>query len=66
MTGSPGRYFAANELKTILARLILDYDVKLGGDGARPPAVHFAMHVMPALRGRVLFRKRALGGSSSV
>ncbi|KAH7090346.1 ent-kaurene oxidase [Paraphoma chrysanthemicola] len=28
----PGRFFAANEIKMILARLILDFDVKMPGD----------------------------------
>lgn len=28
----PGRFFAANEIKMILARLILDYDIKMPGD----------------------------------
>ena len=47
--GSPGRYFAAKELKAILAHIILNYDMKLGGDGSRPPNVYFAMGVMPAV-----------------
>ena len=29
---SPGRFFAANELKAMLAYIILDYDVKLPED----------------------------------
>jgi cytochrome P450 len=28
----PGRFFAANEIKLILSRLILDYDMKMPGD----------------------------------
>jgi cytochrome P450 len=28
----PGRFFAANEIKMIAARLILDYDMKMPGD----------------------------------
>ena len=59
---SPGRYFASNELKAILAHLILNYDVKLGGDGSRPPEVYFSLSVIPALGGRVLFKKRNLEG----
>jgi cytochrome P450 len=28
----PGRFFAANEIKMILARVILDFDIKMPGD----------------------------------
>ncbi|KAI1787002.1 cytochrome P450 [Ganoderma leucocontextum] len=54
----PGRYFAANELKAILAYVILNYDLKLGGDGSRPPDVSVGAAVVPAPHGRVLFKKR--------
>ncbi|KAJ7445668.1 cytochrome P450, partial [Mycena latifolia] len=33
----PGRFFAATELKTILAHVVLTYDVKSDIEGARPP-----------------------------
>ena len=55
---SPGRHFAAGELKGILAYIILHYDMKLGGDGSRPQDVYIATGMMPAPRGRVLFKKR--------
>ncbi|KAF8913740.1 cytochrome P450 [Gymnopilus junonius] len=32
----PGRFFAVNELKTMLAYVLLNYDVKLRNDGPRP------------------------------
>ncbi|KAI1786994.1 cytochrome P450 [Ganoderma leucocontextum] len=54
----PGRYFAANELKVILAYITLNYDLKLGGDGSRPPDSYIATAVVPAPHGRVLFKKR--------
>ncbi|PIL30289.1 cytochrome P450 [Ganoderma sinense ZZ0214-1] len=53
-----GRYFAANELKTILAHVILNFDMKLGGDGLRPPDIYYLTAIMPAPRGCVLFKKR--------
>jgi cytochrome P450 len=28
----PGRFFATNEIKMILSRMILDYDIKMPGD----------------------------------
>ena len=50
-------------IKAVLAHVILQYDLKLGGDGARPSEVYLAMAVTPALKGRILFRERSLGGS---
>ena len=55
---SPGRFFASNELKAVLAQIILNYDVKLGGDGSHPPDVYVSLNIIPALRGCVLFKKR--------
>ncbi|PIL30234.1 cytochrome P450 [Ganoderma sinense ZZ0214-1] len=58
----PGRYFADNVLKAVIAHLILKYDMKLGGDGVRPADVFIAMGVLPAPQSRVLFRPRKHGG----
>ena len=60
---SPGRHFASNELKAILGHTILNYDLKLGGDGSRPPVIHFATNVVLPQGGCILFRMR--GGSGS-
>ncbi|KAH9897770.1 cytochrome P450 [Cubamyces lactineus] len=54
----PGRFFAANELKSLLAVIILNYDLKLGGDGSRPPNMYLGFAVIPAPKGKVLFKKR--------
>ena len=55
---SPGRFFAANELKAMLAYLVVNYDVKLP-DNSRPPAnIYHALRVIPNPRGVVMFRKR--------
>ncbi|PIL31340.1 cytochrome P450 [Ganoderma sinense ZZ0214-1] len=53
----PGRWFAANELKVVLAQILLVYDIKLGGDGKRPASSNIASTVLPPL-GQVFFRKR--------
>ena len=58
---SPGRFFAANELKAMLAYIVLSYDLKIGGDGKRPANIYYANGVIPAVNGRVLFRKRRDG-----
>ncbi|KAI0640730.1 cytochrome P450 [Trametes meyenii] len=54
----PGRFFAANELKAMLAYIVLHYDLKLP-DGTEPPVNSYdALSVMPAPKGKVMFRKR--------
>ena len=57
VTCSPGRFFAANELKALLAYIVLNYDFKLVGP-RRPENVTFAVNVMPDPNGELLFRKR--------
>ncbi|KAJ8454435.1 hypothetical protein ONZ51_g13027 [Trametes cubensis] len=54
----PGRFFAANELKAMLAYIVLNFDIKLEGDGKRPENIHWGPAVIPDLNARVLFRKR--------
>ncbi|KAI9060502.1 cytochrome P450 [Trametes sanguinea] len=54
----PGRFFAANELKAMLAYIVLNYDIKLGGDGKRPPNFHWGWTVLPEPNAEVFFRKR--------
>ncbi|TBU62546.1 cytochrome P450 [Dichomitus squalens] len=59
----PGRFFASNELKAIMAYIVLNYDLKLGGDGQRPPDTYFAQNMAPSRTGQVLFRKRQAASS---
>ncbi|KAF9819212.1 hypothetical protein IEO21_02251 [Rhodonia placenta] len=54
----PGRFFAANELKIMLASIVLNYDVKFEDEGKRPANVWFATTVLPAPGAKVMFRKR--------
>ena len=58
---SPGRFFAANELKAMLAFMVVHYDIKLAGDGVRPPNVYFGNSVVPSPAGKLMFRKRQSG-----
>ncbi|PIL27969.1 cytochrome P450 [Ganoderma sinense ZZ0214-1] len=60
----PGRYFAENVFKAVLAHLIVNYDMKLGGDGVRPPDVFIAIGVLPSLQSRVVFRPRKRGADA--
>ena len=55
----PGRYFAACELKIMLAHIVLNYDMKMENEGVRPPDVWLALSCIPNPRGKVMFRKRA-------
>lgn len=55
---SPGRFFAANELKGMLAHLVLTYDVKLEDARARPADLWVAANRVPNTTARVLFRRR--------
>jgi len=54
----PGRFFAANELKMMMAHLVLTYDVKFENEGVRPPNLWFASTCSPDRKAEVLFRKR--------
>ena len=55
---SPGRFFAANELKTMMAYLVLNYDVKFAEEGKRPANIRFGPADLPSHSAQVLFRKR--------
>lgn len=55
----PGRFFAAQELKLLLAHMLLNYDVKLDNkDGKRPKNVWFGMSCMPNPQAKILLRRR--------
>jgi len=53
---SPGRFFAANELKCMLAHIVVNYDVKFR-DGRAPGPIYFGSANIPA-PAKVMFRKR--------
>ena len=55
---SPGRFFAANELKAMLAYIVVNYDLKIAEDGERPPNMYIGANVVPSPKGEILFRKR--------
>jgi cytochrome P450 len=59
----PGRFFAANTMKAIFSRLILDYEFKFveGKDGKRPANLLVGEHILPSMTSEVLFRKRPMG-----
>ncbi|KAJ6612093.1 cytochrome P450 [Mycena sp. CBHHK59/15] len=54
----PGRFFAATELKAMLAHILINYDVKAETPGVRPPDQFFALLTMPNSKGKIWIRKR--------
>ncbi|GJE99525.1 cytochrome P450 [Phanerochaete sordida] len=54
----PGRFFAATELKAMMAYIVLNYDVKFANEGVRPENAASALSTRPHQEARVLFRKR--------
>lgn len=57
---SPGRFFAANELKAMMAHLVLNYDVAFAQEGVRPTDSFGIMAISPDPTARVLFKKRQM------
>ncbi|KAJ3543507.1 hypothetical protein NM688_g5847 [Phlebia brevispora] len=53
----PGRFFAANELKAMMAHVVVNYDVKFKHEGVRPQNKWLALTVVPDPTAEVLFRK---------
>jgi cytochrome P450 len=56
----PGRFFAANEIKVVLAHLLLNFDIKLKEGEGRPENHHRGAIVSPPREAEVLLRSRVL------
>ncbi|KAJ5674732.1 cytochrome P450 [Penicillium maclennaniae] len=57
----PRRFFAANEIKAIMAHILLNYDFKFpDGQTQRPESLLFETQYLPNPAGRVMFRRRKL------
>ncbi|TFK70908.1 cytochrome P450 [Pluteus cervinus] len=56
----PGRFFAVDELKAMLAYILLNYDVKLAEGEGPPEPMWFGANRIPNRKAHVLFRKRNL------
>ncbi|KIP04651.1 hypothetical protein PHLGIDRAFT_109308 [Phlebiopsis gigantea 11061_1 CR5-6] len=54
----PGRFFAANELKSMMAHMVLTYDVSCEEPGKMPQSVRYSTTVSPNRKAKVLFRRR--------
>ncbi|KAF9223296.1 cytochrome P450 [Gyrodon lividus] len=55
----PGRFFAANELKTMLAHIVVSYDIKLEGNATRPQSLYISSAIAAHPTAKVMFRRRA-------
>ncbi|EGO05393.1 hypothetical protein SERLA73DRAFT_174534 [Serpula lacrymans var. lacrymans S7.3] len=54
----PGRFFAATELKAMLAHIVTTYDIKFKDEGVRPANVNFSIANLPNEKAHIMFRKR--------
>ena len=54
---SPGRFFAANEVKALLAHILVTYDFKLE-EGKRAPRIRVIGSLRVPEKANVMFRKR--------
>ncbi|KAJ7736199.1 cytochrome P450 [Mycena maculata] len=54
----PGRFFAATALKTMLAHVVINYDVRAEVEGLRPPDDVFGISVIPNRKAKIWFKKR--------
>ncbi|KAJ7765820.1 cytochrome P450 [Mycena maculata] len=55
----PGRFFAATEIKAMLAHILVNYDVKAETAGVRPVDEWFGLLRFPSRQGKIFIRKRA-------
>jgi hypothetical protein len=53
----PGRFFAVNELKIIMAHMVTRYDIRFG-DAVRPTNLNIGFNCIPNARAKVLLRSR--------
>ncbi|KAH9923621.1 cytochrome P450 [Fomitopsis serialis] len=53
-----GRWFAAGEVKAVLAYILLNYDVKLFEGGGRPANLYVGPSIIPNPWAKMMFRKR--------
>ncbi|TFK36367.1 cytochrome P450 [Crucibulum laeve] len=56
----PGRFFASNEVKLIMAHLIMTYDVKMEIEGVCPADFCIGVSRISNPKAKVMFRKRAM------
>ena len=53
-----GRFFASNEIKTLLAHLLVTYDVKTKEQGVKPEPIYIQTNVAHSDKAEISFRRR--------
>ncbi|KAM6503706.1 Cytochrome P450 [Amanita muscaria] len=56
--GCPGRFFVVNEVKVLLAHVLLKYDVKMADGKDAPKCWQFGTVTGPNMLAKIMFRKR--------
>lgn len=56
----PGRFFASNEIKLVLAHLLINYDIRLKKGEERPKAMSVVMTKAPSPNAELEFKRRSL------
>ncbi|EJF59354.1 cytochrome P450 [Dichomitus squalens LYAD-421 SS1] len=54
----PGRFFASNEIKAVLAFLLVNYDIQFEPGQSRPDNIFIAENILPNHDAKMLFRRR--------
>ncbi|KAF9458999.1 cytochrome P450 [Collybia nuda] len=54
----PGRFFVSIVMKAFIARLIMDYDLKMECEGVRPKDEWFGSNCVPNRHAKIMFRRR--------
>ncbi|EIM82506.1 cytochrome P450 [Stereum hirsutum FP-91666 SS1] len=52
----PGRFLASHVLKALMLHIVLNYELKIGGDGHKKPDMWFGYHCSPNIRTTIAFR----------
>ncbi|KAI9880172.1 MAG: hypothetical protein M1830_004991 [Pleopsidium flavum] len=61
----PGRFLASNEIKTLLAHVLMEYDLKFLPGQSRPPNQSVNEYIFPDPAGQLLFKERVTEAPSS-
>jgi len=55
---SPGRFLAVGEIKTIIAEILLNYEIKFEDEGKIPPFFYFGVRTIPNMTAEIMYRAR--------
>ncbi|BAE65190.1 unnamed protein product [Aspergillus oryzae RIB40] len=56
----PGRFMAADEIRLLLAHILVNYDIRPKDDGERPPNWTFKKILFPDMKGMVQLKRRSI------